>query len=68
MVFHHVGLYWIIQSNKNLIFYFQKHCPSWLLNGTWYNTIICSRYHGLVFEDYFTTAKRDKYNIMCSME
>ena len=30
--------------------------------------MICSRYHGLVFEDYFTTAKRDNCNLMCSIE
>ena len=30
--------------------------------------MICSQLHGLVFEDYCTTAKCDKYNIMCSIE
>ena len=29
---------------------------------------MCSQLHGLVFEDYFKTDKRDKYNIMCSIE
>ena len=29
---------------------------------------MCSQFHGSVFEDYFTTAKRDTYNIMYSIE
>ena len=30
--------------------------------------MICSQLHGLVFEEYFRTAKRDKNNLMCSIE
>ena len=68
IVFQRIGLFWIIKSNKNLHFDFQNHCTSWILNGPWYNTSICSQLHGLLFEDYFTTSKRDKYDIMCSIE
>ena len=68
MVFCNIGLSLIIQSNKNLGFDFQNNCPYWILNSPWYNTTICSKLHGLVFEDYFTTSKRDKYNLMCSIE
>ena len=49
MVFQNVGLSWIIQSNQKLNFDFQQHCPSWIIDGTWYNTVICSRLHGQVF-------------------
>ena len=68
MVFQHIGLYLIIQPNKNLSFDFQKHCTSWILNGTWYNTMECPLLHGLVFEEFVTTDKHDKYNLMCSIE
>ena len=68
MVFQNIGLFWIIQSNKNLSFDFQKHCPSWTLNGPWHNNNICTRVYSLVFKNYFTTTKRDKYNLMCSIE
>ena len=34
MVFRYIGLFCIIQSNKNLTFEYQKHCPSWILNGS----------------------------------
>ena len=33
MVLHHIGLFWIIKSNRNLHFDFQKHFSSWILNG-----------------------------------
>ena len=33
MVFHNVGLSWIIQSNQKLNFYFQTHFTSWIING-----------------------------------
>ena len=33
-----------------------------------YNTMPCSRLNGQVFEDYLKTTKRDKYNLMCSIE
>ena len=42
MVFQNIGLFWIIHSHKNLSFHFQNHFPSWILNGAWNNTMICS--------------------------
>ena len=47
---------------------FQNHCPSWILNGPWYNNTICSRLYGLVFGDYLTTAKREIYNLSSYFE
>ena len=41
MVFHNIVLSLNIQSNKNPGFDFQNNCPSWILNGPWYNTTIC---------------------------
>ena len=32
------------------------------------NTKTCLQYHGLLFEYYVTTTRRDIYNIMCSIE
>ena len=42
MVFQHITLFWIIQSNKNLNLDLKNHCPYWILNVAWYNTTICS--------------------------
>ena len=39
----------------------------WLNKGTWYNTDICSRLHGSLFEYFITHARTDRYNLMCSL-
>ena len=31
----------------------------------WYNKNICSKLHGIKFEDFITQARTDRYNIMC---
>ena len=37
-----------------------------LLNkGPWYNKNICSKSHGIKFEDFITQARTYRYNIMC---
>ena len=41
--------------------------PDWLNKGPWYNTAICSRFHGSLFEDVITHARKDTYNILCSL-
>ena len=43
VVFRHFGLSLIIKLNQKLNFYFQLQCNSWLINGPWHNTMICSR-------------------------
>ena len=32
-----------------------------------YNTSICYKLHGSIFEDFITQARTDRYNIMCSL-
>ena len=39
----------------------------WLNKGPWYNTSICSKLHGIMFENFITQARTDRYNIMCSL-
>ena len=38
-----------------------------LNKSTWYNKNICSKLHGIKFEDFITQARTDRYNIMCSL-
>ena len=38
-----------------------------LNKGTWYNTSICLKLHGSMFEDFITHAIIDRYNLMCSL-
>ena len=61
-----MGMSWIISSNeemKNEIDKSNQQC--WLNKGPWYNTAICSRLHGSMFEDFITHAITDRYNLMC---
>ena len=37
----------------------------WFNKGTWYNTTICLKSHGSMFEDFITHARKDRYNLMC---
>ena len=37
----------------------------WLNKCPWYNTVICSRLHGSLFEDFRTHARTDIYNLIC---
>ena len=39
----------------------------WLNRGPWYNKNICSKLHGIKFEDFITQDRTDQYNIMCSL-
>ena len=38
--------------------------PNWFNKGPWYNTEICSKLHGKMFEDSITHAKIVIYNLM----
>ena len=39
----------------------------WLNKGPWYNRNICSKLHGINFEDFITQARTDRYNLMCDL-
>ena len=39
----------------------------WFDTGPWYNKNICSKLHGIKFEDFIIQARTDRYNIMCSL-
>ena len=65
-ILHHVGMSWIISSNKEMKYEIDKNNhQDWLNKGPWYNTSICLKFHGSMFEDFITHARTDRYNIMC---
>ena len=33
----------------------------------WYNTSICKKFHGKVFEGFIRNSRNGRYNIMCSI-
>ena len=68
-MFHHVGLSWIISSNKEMNYEIntESNHLDWLNKGPWYNRNICSKLHGIRFEDFITQARTGRYNLMCSL-
>ena len=65
---HHVGMSWIISSNLEMEYEMNKtNHQDWLNKGPWYKISICSKLHGIRFEDFITQARTDQYNIMCSL-
>ena len=34
----------------------------------WYNTTICTKLNGQIFEDYFKTGRKDRYYLMFSVD
>ena len=64
----HVGMSCIIRSNQEIEYDMtnKSNHLDWLNKGPWYNKNICSKLHGIKFEDFITQARTDQYNIMCS--
>ena len=65
---HHVGMLWIIETHEKLQYYMDKHNSEWMIVSHWYNTYICKKSHGKLFEGYIRNARTDRYNIMCSID
>ena len=54
-VLHHVGMLWIISSNEEMKYEMdENNHQDWLNKVPWYNTDICLRLHGSLFEDFIT--------------
>ena len=57
VILNHVGMLWIICSNGEMKYEIGEiNHPNWLNKGHWYNTDICSKFHGKMFEDFITHA------------
>ena len=44
-----------------------KHNSEWMTGGPWYNTYICKKLHGKVFEGFIRNSRTEKLSIMCSI-
>ena len=44
------------------------HNSERMTGGPWYNTSICKKLHGNVFEEFIRNTRTDIYNIMCSID
>ena len=67
-VLHHVGMLWIIETNQHLEYDMDKHDSYWMTGGPWYNTSICEKIHGNVFEEFIRNERTDRYTIMFSID
>ena len=65
---HQVGMLWIIETHEQLQYDMDKYNSEWMTGGLWYNTYICNKLHGKVFELFIRNARTDRYNIMCSID
>ena len=67
-ILYHVGMFWIFCSNEEMKYEIDKSDhQDWLNKVTWYNTGICSRLHGSLFEYFITHTRTDRYNLVCSL-
>ena len=65
-ILHHVGMSWIIISNNEMKYeIYKSNHQNWLNKGPWYNTDICLKFHGALFEDFITHERTYRYNLLC---
>ena len=65
---HHVGMLWIIEAHEKLQYDMYKHISDWMRGDPWYNTYICKKLYGKVFEGFIRNEKNDRYDIMCDID
>ena len=39
-----------------------------MTGGPWYNTSICKKLHGKLFEEFIINARTERYNIICNID
>ena len=39
-----------------------------MTGGPWYNTSICKKLHGKLFEGFFRNARTNRYDMLCSID
>ena len=61
---HHVGMIWIIENHEELKYDTEILNSDWLTGGPWYNTYICKKFYGKLFEGFIINSRTDRYNIM----
>ena len=65
-ILYHVSSSWVILSKERIKYEMdESNHPDWLNYCPWYNTAICSKLCGSLFEDFITHARTNKYNLIC---
>ena len=65
---HHVGMLWTIENHEQLKYDMDIQNSDWMKSGPWYNTYICKKLHGKLFEVFISNARTYRYHIMCSID
>ena len=65
---HHVGKLWIIETHEQLQYDIDNHNSEWITGRPWYNTCICKKLYGNLFEGFISNSRTDRYNIICSID
>ena len=67
-VLHHVGMSWIIETDKHLEYDMEKNNSDCITGGPWQNKFIYKKIYVKVFEKFIRNARTDKYNLMCFID
>ena len=65
---HHVGMIWMIENHEDLKYDMEIQNSYWRTGGPWYNTYMCKKLNGQLFEGFIINSRTDRYNIMCSID
>ena len=64
VVFHYVGLLWMIETKENFTFSVNEYYVEWCTRGPWFRKNKCQNLHGPIFEELFVTTRQDRYSLM----
>ena len=67
VVFHRVGLLWIIETKEKYKFAVDEYFREWCRGGPYFNQIICKNLQVPIFEGLFVTASQCKYDLICGL-
>ena len=57
-----------VETHEQLKYDTTKNDPNFMTDSPWYNTSICKKLHGKVFEEFIRNARTDRYNLMCYID
>ena len=64
----HAGMLWIIGTHEHLKYNICKYNQYWITGGPKYNTHICKKLHGTVFQEFIRNVRTERYNLMFSID
>ena len=65
---HNVGMIRMIENHEDLKYDTELQNSYLMTGGPWYNTSICKKLHGKLFEGFIINERNDRCDIMCSID